>query len=150
MLVGGVGVTAAVAAIDLLLGIQEQGGPGHVVIKIEYVQVHTAHVERADQNKIPGQLSKLFVETNNLLVKPAAVGSVVSPKNDEQELGFSACNLFRLLVIGVPQRPVPLRCGEKGTREDKEDDSDKPPFHEAECPPWASGGRQPPDFYTHQ
>src|SRR5712692_6972485 len=140
MFVRGVRIAAAVAAKDFLLGVQEQGGPGHVVIKIEDIEAHTAHVEDADQNKISGQPCKLFVETNNLLVKPAAVGSVVSPKNDEQELGFSACNLFRLLVIGVPQRPVPLGCGEKGTREDKEDDSDKPPFHEAECPPWASGG----------
>src|SRR5260370_11177693 len=113
MLVRGVRIVAAVAAKDFLLGVQEQGGPGHVVIKIKYVQVHTAHVEHADQNKISGQSCKLFVETNNLLVKPAAVGSVVSPKNDEQELAFSARNLFRLLVIGVPQTPCPLRCGEK-------------------------------------
>jgi hypothetical protein len=144
LLVRGVRVAAAITAIDLLLGVQEQGRPGHVVIKVEDVQVYAAHIEDADQNKIPGQSCKLFVQTNNLLVKRIGVGSVVSPKDDEQWLIFSGCNFSCLLVIRVPQRLRFLRA-ENGS-EGKEHDDAETRFHAVAYPIKASGGRQPPVF----
>ena len=84
--VGRRSVSTAEAAIDFLMAVHEERGPSQIVIEIKYVQVHAAHVRNAEQDELLGEGSNFFVETNNLLVKPLAVGSPLSPEHDEQRL----------------------------------------------------------------
>jgi hypothetical protein len=68
------------------MAVHEKRGPCQIEIEIEYLQVGAAHVGNSQQDELLGEGGDFFVETNNLLVKPFAVGSALSPKDREYRL----------------------------------------------------------------
>lgn len=57
--------------------------PGQVVVEVEDVEVQPAHAAEPEQDEVPGQAGDVGMETNNLLVKAALVGSVASVQDGE-------------------------------------------------------------------
>jgi hypothetical protein len=85
------------------MAIHEKRGPGQIEIKIEDVQVRAARIGDAQQHKLLGEGGDLFVQTNNLLVKPFAVGSAFSPKDGKNRLVLSDRLRLRRGVVLQPR-----------------------------------------------
>src|SRR5262249_25983401 len=96
-----VGRAAAIAPVNSALSIQKESAPREVVVEIKAAQVDAAHVADAQQHEILGNAGDFWMETSNLLAKPAVVGSVVSVENGEDGLAGAAG--FRLARGNVVQ-----------------------------------------------
>src|SRR5262249_1526893 len=84
------GVAAAEAAVDLLVGVQEERRPGEVVVEVEHVEVDAAHVDHTGEDELPREVGDLLVETNNLFVEALAVQSALAAEDEEDRLAAVA------------------------------------------------------------
>ena len=99
----GVGrVAAAVAAVDRLVGVQEEHVPGQVVVELEAAQVHPGDLDQADADELVGDFGDVLVETNNLLVDRGAVASGLAAEDEEDRLAGPLRLGLRGGVVGVP------------------------------------------------
>src|SRR5262249_39345361 len=76
------------------------------------------HVAKAQQNELLGDVTNLWMKTNNLLVEPALVGSVPSVKDGENGLIFVLGTFERVGEIGVPGGVWVLSNGRPRERKD--------------------------------
>ena len=56
------GIAAAIAPVDVLVGVEKEGEPGDVVIEIEQVQVHAGDPDQPDANEFVGRDRDFLVE----------------------------------------------------------------------------------------
>jgi hypothetical protein len=87
---GALGFAAAVAAVDLLVGVQEEAVPGQVEVEIEEVEVEAGDPVEPDQDELFGDVGDLL-QTNNLFVKRFRVRSGHSPEDEEDRLAGLTC-----------------------------------------------------------
>ena len=89
--IGARGVAAAVAAVDRLVRIEEEGIPGQVEVELEAAQVDAGDLHQPDADESVGDVGDILVETNNLLVEIGAVASGLAAEDEEDRLAGSLC-----------------------------------------------------------
>jgi hypothetical protein len=114
--VGVFGVAAAVAGVDLPLGVQEEDREGQVVIEVEQVQVEVVDARQADADELVGDVVELL-QTDNLPVKLPAGRSGVAADHDHQRLAGLARLGLALFEAEQPAvtaglRPAPPALGQ--------------------------------------
>jgi hypothetical protein len=96
------GIPASIAAVYLPFGVCKERSPSQVIIKVELIQIHAAHVGDAHEHELVGEMGNLLVETNNLLVESFAVRSPLASEDQKDWLVRFAPRRDTFLIIGNP------------------------------------------------
>ena len=115
---GRVGVASAVATENLLMGIEEERGPGQVVVEVEAVEIDAPHVQDARQDELARQVGDLGIKTNNLFVESFAVLSPFAAEDQEDRLASLPRGLPGGRDILQPSRCIGRLGGETRGREE--------------------------------
>jgi hypothetical protein len=90
-IVGALRIAAAVARVDLLLGIEEEDNKRQVVVEFEQVQIEVVDARETNADELVGYVIQVF-QTDNLPVKFSAGRSRQAADNHHERLAA----IFRL------------------------------------------------------
>jgi hypothetical protein len=102
--VGPLGVAAAVAAIHLAVGVQEEHRQGQVVVELEQIEVNVVNAGEPDADEVVGKILEAL-ETDNLPVENMAGDSRHAAQHDHQRLAGLPRSLFAGTQAGQPAVP---------------------------------------------
>lgn len=106
--VGSLCVASAVAAVDIEVGVEKEGGPGGVVIEIEQADIHVVHLRDTDTDKARTESANLRVVMGNLPIPGPAVGSPHAAKHDHQRFAGVVRKLCSRFQVRMPADDVRL------------------------------------------
>jgi hypothetical protein len=109
--VGVFAVPAAVAGVNLALGVQEEDRERQVVVELEQVQVEVIDAGQPDADELVGDVVDAL-QTDNLPVKFAAVRSGLAAQDHHERLAGPARLGLPLLQAEKPAVPGGLRTAE--------------------------------------
>jgi len=105
-IIGTAGGAAAVAGVDLFLGIHEEDHERQVVVEVEQIQVQVVDARQADPDELVGDVFDVL-QTDNLPVKFMASRSRLAADDDHERLAAFARQGFAFFEA---KNPAMLAC----------------------------------------
>lgn len=83
---------------------EEEAHPRQVVIEVEQVEIDAAHARQPHEDELARHVAQGSVQTGNLPVEQAAIGSVLAAEDDEDRPIGLTSEPLRLFEIAQPER----------------------------------------------